>query len=144
VVAASNANVDDGVSRFTLNDMQFMIGSGDGAYVGFEQIDLTGIGAMNFTATAPAAYGFAGGVVEVRIDSPDGPVIGTSDTIVPAAAQSSGGMPPAQVVRASIQPTNGFHDLYFIYRKPGTPGGVSLFVLVNIVFVPDQKAMAVR
>src|SRR5690606_1426817 len=118
VVAASNANVDDGVSRFTLNDMQFMIGSGDGAYVGFEQIDLTGIGAMNFTATAPAAYGFAGGVVEVRIDSPDGPVIGTSDTIVPAAAQSSGGMPPAQVVRASIQPTNGFHDLYFIYRKP--------------------------
>lgn len=141
---ASDATIDNGVNRFELNDVKFMIGTSNGAYVGFEHLDLTGIAQMNFTVSAPAQYGFAGGVVEVRIDSPDGPVIGTSGSIVPT--QSSGGQngPPPAVVRASIQPTEGFHDLYFVYRKPGSPDGVSLFVLVNIGLVADQKAMASR
>jgi cytochrome c len=141
---ASDATIDNGVNRFELNDVKFMIGTSNGAYVGFEHLDLTGIAQMNFTVSAPAQYGFAGGVVEVRIDSPDGPVIGTSGSIVPT--QSSGGQngPPPAVVRSSIQPTKGFHDLYFVYRKPGSPDGVSLFVLVNIGLVADQKAMASR
>jgi cytochrome c len=137
--SAASATIDEGVNRFRLNDNDFMIGTRDGAYIGFENVDLTDVGAMTFIASAPANYGFAGGVVEVHIDSPTGPVIGTSNTIVPTAA--SGRMGGTQA-RAPIQSTEGFHDLYLVYRKPGASG--NLFVLVSVGLVFDQKATASR
>jgi cytochrome c len=139
--SAATATIDDGVNKFRLGDNDFMIGTRDGAYIGFENVDLTGVGAMTFIASAPANYGFAGGVVEVRIGSPTGQLIGTSGAITPT--QATGQMGGTQV-RAAIQPTEGFHDLYLVYRKPGAPDGASLFVLVNVGLVFDQKAMASR
>lgn len=144
LMQASAADVEDDVNRFSRNDTEFMIGSGDGAYVGFENIDLTGIASMNFTVSAPAAFGFAGGTVEVRIDAPDGKVIGTSNAVAPSESPNGPDQPASSVLRAQIQPTNGFHDLYLVYRNPGAPGAQNLFVLVNIVFVADQNAMAMR
>ena len=140
-VPASSATLEDGMNRFKVNEMEIMIGSGDGAYVGFEHIDLTGIGQMTFSVSAPSQYGFAGGVMEVRIDAPGGPVIGTSSPIAPSQGN---GMGAPETVPAKIKPTEGFHDLYLVFRKPGAADGVSLFVLVNILFVPDQKAMAMK
>jgi len=136
--SAASATIEDGINKFRFNETDMVIGSRDGAYIGFENIDLTGVGAMNFVASAPANYGFSGGIVEVRIDSPTGPVIGTSAPIKPTQAQQAGVQ-----VRAAIQPTEGFHDLYLIYRNSGSDSG-NLFVLLTVGLVVDQKAMAAR
>ena len=135
--SAATATIDDGVNKFRMGDSNYMIGTRNGAYIGFEKVDLTNVGAMTFMASAPANYGFEGGSIEVHIDSPTGPVIGTSNAIVPS--QGSGQQSGTQV-RAPIQPTEGFHDLYLVYRKPGASG--SLFVLINVGLVFDQKATA--
>lgn len=139
--SAATATVEDGVNKFRLGDNELMIGTHDGAYVGFEQIDLTNVGAMTFTASAPGNYGFVGGVVEVRVDSPTGPVIGTSSRIAPG--QGAGQQAGIQV-RAAIQKTEGMHDLYLVYRNPGSAEGANLFVLVNVGLEFDQKATASR
>lgn len=142
-IAASEATIEDGVTRFKLNSapLEFVIGTADGAYIGFEHIDLTGISGMSFSASASSEYGFVGGVVEVHIDSPDGPLIGTSAQIVPQETPRRGFRSPG-IVRAPIRGTKGFHDLYLVYRKPGAAEGTSLFVLMNVSFTADQNAMA--
>jgi len=137
---AASATTVDGINKFRFNDAELVIGTRDGAYIGFENIDLTGVGAMTFSASAPANFGFSGGVVEIRIDSPTGPVIGTSAPI--KAIQSSAQQGSGQV-RATIKPMDGFHDLYLIYRKSGSDGG-NLFVLLDVGLVADQKVMAAK
>lgn len=46
------------------------------AYVGFRQLDLTGIKQLELTAAAQRREGSAGGTIEVRLDSPTGPLVG--------------------------------------------------------------------
>jgi cytochrome c len=139
-LAASDATIEDQVNRMTFNSMQFVIGTNNGAYIGFEDIDLTNISNMTMIASAPKNYGFFGGSIEVHIDSPDGPIIGTSSEIV--ASESTGGAP--SMAKAQINPTAGFHNLYFVFRNPNTTGGQNLFTLINIIMGTDQKAMAMR
>jgi cytochrome c len=145
VIKASEATKEQQVTRIKLNSAQleFVIGNANGAYIGFEHIDLTRIGQMTFSVSASKQYGFVGGVVEVHIDAADGPIIGKSSNIVPAETTGRGrGMRNPTMVRATIEPTEGFHDLYLVYRKPGAVGGQSLFVLMNITLTTGQKTAA--
>jgi len=45
-------------------------------YIGFKQIDLTGIQQLELSAAASPRQGFVGGVIEVRLDKPDGDLLG--------------------------------------------------------------------
>ncbi len=47
-----------------------------GGYIGFKQIDLTGIQQLVIYATAFPSEGYAGGTVEVRLDDPAGELLG--------------------------------------------------------------------
>ncbi|HEX5172270.1 MAG TPA: ThuA domain-containing protein [Cyclobacteriaceae bacterium] len=139
-LSASDAPIMDQVNKMTYNRMDMMIGTNNGAYIGFEHIDLTDISQMTFAASASKNYGFQGGTVEVHLDAPDGELIGTSSAIIPSP--TVGGQP--SVVKAAIKPTEGFHNLYFVYRNPAKQGSQSLFILFTINMSSHPKSMAMR
>lgn len=56
---------------------------GNNSYIGYKGLDLTGIQQVEFLVSAQPRTGAVGGVIEVHIDSPTGPLVGTSGVIVP-------------------------------------------------------------
>ena len=109
-----------------------------GGYIGFRQIDLTGIKQVELNAAAQRREGSAGGTIEVRLDSPTGPSIGELTVeLAPevdmvkvmaemeAAAKANGGKatPPPRnpfarpPVVLPLKTTEGLHDLYFVFKN---------------------------
>jgi cytochrome c len=101
-----------------------------GASVALKQLDLTGVGAVVFTAVAPAQYQAKGGKIEVHLDSPTGPLLGESELIRPTA---NAGAPPA-ILRTTLKPTSGVHDVYLVFRNPDATGDQFLFGLLTATF----------
>jgi len=56
---------------------------GDNSYIGYNNIDLSGIRQIDLLVQATPNSGAIGGTVEIHLDSPNGPVIGQTETIVP-------------------------------------------------------------
>ena len=54
---------------------------GNNAYLGYQNIDLAGIKQIEFLVEATPSSGNVGGIIEVRIDSPDGKLIGQTEMI---------------------------------------------------------------
>ena len=132
---AGEADKIDGIRKFRIQNrgVEYMIGTKDKAYLGFSQIDMTDIGKATCTIFAQEErMNAAGGWVEVRLDTPDGPVIGSSKPFNPVKGKTPGPVPiNADVV---LKNTPGFHNLYFIYRNEKAANGQSLFVITNIQF----------
>lgn len=136
----------------------------DSGYVGYKQIDLTDIQSIDFLIQAPPRIGAVGGVIEVRLDSPTGKLIGQTDLIVPVhidrqavmaklAAQNTKGKksndPPTaasidfNAMRrlmsiskvAKLDATSGLHDVYFVFRNPKAEPGQILVQVVQSTFM---------
>jgi cytochrome c len=67
---------------------------GQNPYLGYKDLDLTGISTIEIAASAQARANAAGGVIEIRLDSPTGTVIGQT-TAIQVAQGGFGGPPPA-------------------------------------------------
>ncbi len=80
-----------------------------GSYIGFEGIDMTSIRSLTFAVQAVEGV-YAGGEIEVRLDSPDGDRIGSM------TVQAGEVTPEGETFKASIEPTQGVHDVYFVLR----------------------------
>jgi len=134
-VPAGKADTLDNIMKYSLpnSDMVFMIGSKDNAFIGFKDIDLTGISTVAFVASAASNYGQVGGTVEIRIGSPTGAILGTSNEVVPTEVNPGAPRQPA-IVAAKIQPTSGKQDIYFVYKNSKAATGQSLFTIVNVMF----------
>ncbi|WP_428655721.1 PQQ-dependent sugar dehydrogenase [Runella sp.] len=112
---------------------------GNDSYIAYNQLDLTGIKQIEILAQAATRVGAAGGTVEVRLGSPTGKLIGETNAVVvreqtfgppPAAATNNqnAATPPAQAAPrranqaqqavAKIEATQGFHDVYFVFKNP--------------------------
>ena len=131
-VVVAGADVTDGVQKYKGPEtpVEVTIGTRSGAFVGFRQIDLTGISAITFAALAPEPQVNAvGGTVEVRLDSATGPLLGETDVIRPAQTMDT----PTRL-RAQLRPTTGIHDLYFVFRADDAPQGRNLFILTTATF----------
>jgi cytochrome c len=137
-----NANVDmseiDYVKDF--NRMKFggnhlAIASGNGSYIGYKQIDLTGVAEIGFRISAPAQLNAAGGIVEIHLDSPTGPIIGSSNKVEPNAPSAGFAPPPPTLV--TIKPTTGVHDIYYVTKNDKAAAGQSLFVISGIMYHAD-------
>ncbi|UFH55743.1 PQQ-dependent sugar dehydrogenase [Spirosoma sp. KNUC1025] len=149
-------------------------------YIGFRKLDLTGIKQLELTAAAQRREGAAGGMIEVHIDSPTGPVIGESMVELapevdmaklmaqmesgakPAgnAANSAGGQsagtsdtkptpPPAPrnpfarpPVFLNLKPTEGRHDVYFVFKNSDAKSIQPLMSLSTIKFMDKVKEVA--
>jgi cytochrome c len=66
---------------------------GKNPYIAYKGIDLTGIKSFDVTASAPGRSGATGGIIEIHVGSPSGPVIGKTSPI--AVSNQSFGPPPA-------------------------------------------------
>jgi cytochrome c len=106
-----------------------------GSSVALKQIDLTGVGAVVITASAPTQYQAKGGKVEVHLDSPTGALLGESEMFRPTADSAA---PPSKL-RAVLQPTSGVHDVYLVFRNPDAAGDQFLFAVLTANFEPAPR-----
>ncbi|MEP7375765.1 MAG: PQQ-dependent sugar dehydrogenase [Chitinophagaceae bacterium] len=54
---------------------------GNNSYIGYDNIDLTGIKGINFLVQATPQSGDVGGIIEIHLDSPDGKLVGQTAMI---------------------------------------------------------------
>lgn len=137
---------------------------GNNSYIGYKGLDLSGIQQIEFLVQAQPRTGAVGGVIEVHVDSPDGPVIGQTDNIVPKdvdfqkamAAQNAnnnkkgaapkrpaggGGFDFSMLrrlmsidVKAPLKATEGIHDVYFVFKNPNAKDNQTIVAAVEITF----------
>ncbi len=103
----------------------------DGSYMMVKQVDLANVSAVVVTATAPKArLNARGGKIELRLDSPTGPLAGSSEFLEPSEQQ---GFAPAQVEIPVSLPA-GFdgqlHDAYLVFVNDG-PGDGNLMIVLG-------------
>jgi cytochrome c len=159
------ANTSQGTQLMTTPSRSFNI-IADNSFIGYKQIDLSGIQSIEFMVQAPPRIGAVGGVIEVHLDSPTGKLIGQTETIVPVhidrqavmaklaaknpTAKKSNEPPTAATIDfnlmrklmsinkvAKLEPTEGEHDVYFVFRNPKAESGQILVQVVQSTFVSD-------
>lgn len=100
------------------HNVGIMAGSGDaptyvkdihhGSFIGFQDIDLTGIRQLGFRVRGTGqATSLA--TVEVHLGAPDGPVIGTAEIRMDLSSH-------AYTLETDLQPQTDRHDLYFVFK----------------------------
>jgi cytochrome c len=132
---ASIADKSDGIRKFRIQSLRrdVMIGSRHDAYVAYNNLDMYGINQVTCTVFAPEnRWNAAGGSIEVRIDSPTGPLIGTSKSI--AVIKGPNPVPVPITVPIKLKPVQGFHDVYFICKNETAPKDQPLLIMDGIHF----------
>lgn len=106
-----------GVVIATLNTgyVSYIANITNGKYTRFNHIDLTGIKAIKFRVQQQSA----GGVIEIRLDSKEGAVVGSLEV---KAGNVENSKTDWHQMQAALMPTAGFHDLYFVYKNPAAKG----------------------
>ncbi len=164
IVALRNPNINPehydiakGTQLLTTPGRSFNIIEHNG-YIGFEDVDLTGINELIIGAEASEQVNAAGAVIEVRLDTPDGQLIGATEKIIPAfidfyaeydklltAWQKGGKKGPEpsywQVQEmfkpkftVSLKEVAGKHTIYFISKNMEAKKGQILVQINNIEF----------
>lgn len=172
-VLPENADIKKG-TQFTITPSKSFLALGNESYIGFKQLDLTDIGQVEILAQATSRVGAVGGAVEVRLDSPTGPLVGKTPVILvanptfpraaaatpPGTATAAAGTtaPPAaatvdraamlrrmsQKLTADISPTTGMHTLYFVFTNPQAAADQVIMQVVSIQFLPTTRATSAR
>lgn len=105
------------------------------AHIGFKGLDLTGITKVELAAQAPARGGNVGGTIEIRLDSPAGPLIGDAAIGVSGAGRGRSETPTATQIQEAggavpgpVTPTGGGRAVGPTPAPqpgaaPGTPAG---------------------
>lgn len=159
-VDPETADFKNGTDVTTTPNRSFNIVS-NGAHIGFRNMDLSGIKKINLVVQAQPRVGAVGGVVEIRLDAPDGQLIGTTEQIVPKevsfrevmaklraeAAGKPGPQPPIDMAAVrrltatnaavDIEAISGSHDLYFVFRNETAKPG-QILVQVNEIGFYNQ------
>jgi len=104
----------------------------NGGYIGFRQIDLTGIRRLQIGATTAGGMGAIGGTIEVRLGSTTGQVIGQAPV---ALAPQGRGAAVAGATSIDLAPVTGFQDVYFVLKNDNARGVEPLMSLLSIRFL---------
>ncbi|MBB6734835.1 carbohydrate-binding protein [Cohnella zeiphila] len=91
-----------------------------GFYAAYKNVDFGTTGAAGFIARA--ASGTGGGQIEIRLDSPDGPKVGTVDVTGTGGWNNNADF-PAALSDDQGQPVTvtGKHDVYLLFNKTNDP-----------------------
>ncbi|MBB4077758.1 cytochrome c [Lewinella aquimaris] len=135
----------------------------DGGYIGYNNLDLTGISEVIIHAEASKRSGAAGGVIEVRLDAPDGTLLGTTESVESVeinfgaevaklraeweAGGKKGPEPGYREVRdkfrreytVPVAEASGRHNIFFVVKNPAARQGQILVQLQDIVFKPGDR-----
>lgn len=123
------------VNKMSFNGNSFVIPVKSGAYIALKQVDLTGITQVELMALAPKAQLNAqGGFIELRLGSPKGKLVGKT-----AFIGDNGGGFRANPTLMKLEPSSGFHDIYFVFVNPEAKEGGSLMVLSNTRFMTNDS-----
>lgn len=119
-------------TKMSYGGNSFIIPTQAGSYIGLKHIDLTGIAGIEFIAMAPKAQlNAAGGIIELHIDDPNGKLLGQTPFIGDVQGGSMFAGKPAQL---PVAPTEGYHDVYFVFKNKDAAPGASLMVVLNTTF----------
>ncbi|MGC4034741.1 MAG: ThuA domain-containing protein [Chitinophagaceae bacterium] len=122
-------------TKMSFGGNNFVIPTKSGSYISLKQIDLTGITRVEFSAMAPKAQlNAAGGSIEMHIDAVKGPLLGET----PFIGDGGGGMFAAKPAFLNVKPTEGFHDIYFVFKNTKAASGSSLMIVTNTIFKTDS------
>ncbi|MEO7823004.1 MAG: ThuA domain-containing protein [Gemmatimonadaceae bacterium] len=139
-VVVASGELSEGLSKQSVPELpvEITVVNRSGASVVLKQIDLTGVGAVVFTAVAPTRFNAKGGKVEVHLDSATGPLLGASELIRPTTDSVA---PPTRL-RTTLRPTSGLHDVHLVFRNPDAKGDGFLFGLVTATFENVRRSAA--
>ena len=100
--------------------------SSAGDWISFDPVSLQGIDELGIRYTAAGA----GGLVELRLDAPDGPLVGTADLVTTGGASAAG-----EATAAIDAPDGAPHELFLVYvQRSGGPAN-NMFELDELNFV---------
>ncbi|MGV3558511.1 PQQ-dependent sugar dehydrogenase [Larkinella arboricola] len=104
------SNVGVVIATANTGFVSYVRGITNGKYMKFNHIDLTQVTQMTYRVQPQPA----GGRIELHLDSPQGPIVSTAT--VPGQSVKD---PKTDWnnVTATVQPTTGFHDLYFVFTN---------------------------
>ena len=163
VINPENADVAEGTQLLTTPGRSFNI-MADNAFLGFNQLDLTGINAIEIGAEVDAQVNAAGGIIEIRLGSPEGTLVGKTEKLGPVEIDfdeklkeetakwikggKKGEEPNWWSVKHMFKPTytipveniKGKHDVYFVFKNPALITGQILIKMNHIEF-KQGKAM---
>ena len=162
VIDPEKADVQEGTQLLTTPRRSFNM-VGDNAHLGFKKIDLSGISQIEFLAQAQPRVGATGGIIEVRLGTPDGKLIGQTELIkpkdmgyreaiailtkqneekvksgelkeVPPIDNNAVGRIMSTQAVAALEAVEGIHDVYFVFRNPEAKAGQILVQMEEIAF----------
>ncbi len=89
----------------------------DSSWIMFEDVDLNAIESIDFYC----ATAISGGFIDVRLDGVNGPLIGQTEVTTTGQWDRWAGTKPEpdkwETFKAKIQPVDGVHDVYYVFRK---------------------------
>jgi len=127
-------------------------------YIGFKQIDLTGIKQIEINALAWPMMGYSGGRIEIRLDGPTGELLGQTEiesknpnfgqSAADAAEKKAGAKPAAKKkaparsfnpfagpgIKVDIKDVKDQHDLYFVFKNDKVAADKEMMSVLNIRF----------
>ncbi len=74
------ANKAKGTQKVMTPSKSFFV-VGNDSYIGYDKIDFTNISQIDFLVMATTRVGAAGGIIEVHLDSPTGPIVGKTEMV---------------------------------------------------------------
>lgn len=120
---------------------------GNGSYLAYKDIDLTGLSAIAFKVNASSRAAAAGGMVEVRLDSPEGALVGQTPVVATEAAPQPGTPPQRrgpQTIVAPLTPTAGKHNLYFVFKNDKAGPNQVILQVSGIDVQPVAQAVTAK
>jgi cytochrome c len=137
-IMTSEASALSDIQVFEFGNRKIPIVQASGAYSMYENIDLSSISALVCTVTTPVdRVNSAGGVIEVRLDGPEGKLLGTSQQLMPTEGNAERQAPTQAMI--PLEPTEGKQTLYIIYKNPKAEPGQPLMIHFATTFIPASK-----
>lgn len=122
--------------QFKMGGTNLLIVTSANTFAKFKNIDLNYIQSIAMIVTAPIQQlNSNGGIIEVHIDTEDGPLIGKTNFIEPSDDDVFTGTKPPTPIIVPISSATGFHDIYFVFKNDTAKG--ALFVPVSATFIPE-------
>jgi len=142
VLAPENADFlsQTGISYTpSTNDPGFIF-TGNGGYIGFKEIDLTGINQVKIGAPNRFWHWshFVGATIEIRSGSPEGQIIGEAFTIPPAPKGDKGpffGEAMGAPAIFDVSKAEGIHDFYIVVKNNEAKESDALIMMTGIQFI---------
>ena len=106
------------------------------SFIGYRQLDFTGIKQINIYARARQRSGDLGATVEIRLDSPDGKLLGQIEVKVNNSTEWSRGKPDPEII--TFEKIEGMHDIYIVAKNPKASDNHSLLQMIGIEFLNKE------